>query len=205
MIFIVLFLLAGIVGFISLYIEINDCEEKIKFLEDYRNKFRRYCWEKLSADSRDTLHDWLIKNQTRAHSELGPYGALAYYKPPYHNPIPNFQLLPNIIPRFTEFGVDDVLFHRADEALLLVGGELSHQSQLLRKTLTRPWLWFGRGAKKLITSPISIVQKMNLISDKQFSSLENSLLVNIIGSLFNVVNLVGSTFSIISGWEKVLH
>lgn len=209
-IFAILFVM--LFGFIQVVRRNSRLLSKIKFTNDYRNKFIQFSNQYFetydrfnrSGDVHGELYVWLTMNVNKIQNMVGTFGVMSY-KPAFQNyMIHNYNIIINTIPKFREGPIESFDVSSVDDCLLRYLGHLEELLKDTQKNLRNPIIWFREGFKEIISIPIFLLNWFGIISNKRLSTIKESVFYKIITGLVALVTLVSGVVTIIIGYDQTI-
>ena len=201
-----------VIGFSLIYKLNSRLEKKIKFVNEYRNKFVEFSntyFQSYDRYSRSGKFDnesyiWLTKNVNKIQNYVGSFGLITY-KPAFQNYIVNnYPVLLNTIPKFRDGQIENFDVHSVDDCLLRYIGHLEEYNFNTGKNLRNPIIWFREGVKEILSLPIFIFSWFGLISNSTVNSIKNSFIYKIITGLIALVTLLSGLVTIVIGYDQTI-
>jgi hypothetical protein len=209
-IFAILFVM--LFGFIQVVRRNSRLLSKIKFTNDYRNKFIQFSNQYFETYDRfnrtGNVHGdqyiWLTMNVNKIQNMVGTFGVMTY-KPAFQDyMINNYYVIINTIPKFREGPIESFDVNSVDDCLLRYLGHLEDLSKDTQKNLRNPIIWFREGFKEIISTPIFLLNWFGIISNKRLSSIKASVFYKIITGLIALVTLVSGIVTIVVGYDQTM-
>jgi hypothetical protein len=200
-------------GFIQVFRRNSRLLSKIKFTDEYRNKFIQFSNQYFetydrfnrSGDVHGELYVWLTMNVNKIQNMVGTFGVMSY-KPAFQNyMIHNYYIIINTIPKFREGPIESFDVNSVDDCLLRYLGHLEELLKNTQKNLRNPIIWFREGFKEIISVPIFLLNWFGIISNKRLSSIKSSVFYKIVTGLIALVTLVSGIVTIVVGYDQTIE
>lgn len=200
-------------GFIQVVRRNSSLLSKIKFTNDYRNKFIQFSNQYFETydgfNKTGNVHGeqyiWLTMNVNKIQNMVGTFGVMIY-KPSFRDyMINNYYIIINTIPKFREGPIESFDVNSVDDCLLRYLGHLEELLEDTQKNLKNPIIWFREGFKEIISIPIFLLNWFGIISNKRLSSIKTSVFYKIITGLIALVTLVSGIVTIVVGYDQTIE
>lgn len=204
---IVIFILA--IGFIDIFLEIRNFNEKHSFAMEFLEKFQQYV---ISMGENYQDYDWLTLRAERMQSQLGGAGLMNYKMPGSQNYIHNYPIILNLLPDVrNEFSDRSRLRNHLEfpinmirDTLLRHIGFIEHIKKDYDKQILNPLMWFRNGVLIVVLFPIKILQSFGLLSDSSYARAKSSKALKFVSSLISFLGFISSVMSIALGWNEFI-
>jgi uncharacterized membrane protein len=201
-----------IIGFVRIFHEVTRIAQKINSANKFLDKFRKY----MSSQGTDyQIYAWLIQKSPKIQLEMGEFGYVASFRPPYANYIiNNYQIILNIIPEIRK-EIEDDSFSRnvrvineygalIQESLLRHLGSLSDNLEAEKKRLKNPIIWLTEGISWVLLFPISVLHWVGVIGETIVIKIAHNPLFKIIAGVITILGALSTIMTIIVGWDSFL-
>jgi hypothetical protein len=191
---------------------ISEPSQKIYFGNEFLAKFRTY----FNSQGQDyESYSWLIHKSPRMQLEMGVYGKLAAFRPPYTNyVIQNYQMIVSIIPEIRKEFEDSPDFRNTralheyialvQESLLRYHGILTDSCEAEQKRLKNPVIWLAEGVSWVLLFPIFIMSWVGLVGQASVRDVARSAIFRILAGIFTLIGVLGSVITITIGWNSFI-
>jgi hypothetical protein len=199
------------IGFIRILLEIRSIQSKIASAVEFHGKLGEY----IKSQGKDIkTYFWLIQRSPKFQDEMGFYGLIASFSPPFSSPISNYPAILNLIPELRrEFSSD---FHTENriikeyasllnECILRHIGTSSDSLDSAKKNIKNPILWFTNGISWVLLLPLSIFHWFGLLSETIITGISNNPLFKIIAGLSALASFISTIMTIVVGWDAFLQ
>ena len=202
-----------IVGLVRLFRRVKHVGEKIKSANEFYNKFSLY----LKSQGEDSeIYAWLIQKSPKIQSEMGAYGYLDSFRPPYANyVIRNYQIIVNIIPEIRRELQDDSYLRNVQalneygalvqESLLRHLGVLSDKQEIEKQRLKNPIIWLSEGVSWVLLFPISVLSWVGLIGETIVRKITLNPLFKMIAGILTILGGFSTLMTIVVGWDSFIN
>ncbi len=202
-----------ITGFIRLFREVIHLAEKTTFANEFRDKFIVY----MKSQGKDyQTYAWLIQKSPKIQSEMGGFGYLASFRPPYANyMINNYPIIVNILPEIRKEVEEDSYLRNVralneygaliQESLLRYLGSLSDMHNAAKKRLKNPAIWLTEGVSWVLLFPISVLNWVGIIGETLVKKIASNPLFKIIAGLLTILSALSTLMTVVVGWESFLN
>ncbi len=188
--------------------EIETCNQNEDFAIDFHNKLLEYV-----ETHDDSLYTWLLKNSTKLQNDMGNYGILASFIPPYaHYQITNYQVIVNGVEALNnEIRLNSLLHNKSYQVVEMVRNSIIRYTgkfDLQRKNLhiiaKNPIKLFSRFMKRLTYLPIYILAEFGLLSPKLAKKIYMNIVFKFISNLIAFIAFFSAVVTIVLGWSDFM-
>jgi uncharacterized membrane protein len=202
-----------IIGLVRIFRDIKFIQKKMEFAHEFHTKLGEY----LKSQGKDfQTYSWLIQRSPKFQKEMGFYGTVASYSPPFSNyAINNYPIILNIIPEVRkEF--DDVspigdrrlLREYAallNESILRYVGDLTDDLEIAQKKIKNPVIWLTEGVSWVLLLPFSILNWIGLMSEAIINGIAHNPLFKIVAGIVTLLGFLSTVMTIVIGWNSFLQ
>jgi hypothetical protein len=170
---------------------------------EFHNKLGEY----LESGGRDSSgYQWLTLRAVRMQEELGSYGVMGKFRPPFANYlVSNWPIVLNSLPEIHQSLSDSILFNQAasyaqilKDALIRYIGVLDYKIEMAGKETKNPIMSFREGVQAILRIPIFLLYWLGL---RPAPSLSGSRVSRAIAGLIAVLSLASAVVSLAVGWS----
>ena len=202
-----------IIGLARIFCDIKFIQKKMEFAHEFYTKLGEY----LKSQGKDfQTYSWLIQRSPKFQREMGFYGLVASYSPPFsNNTFNNYQIILNIIPEVRrEFDdvspIADRRFLREyaallNESILRYVGNLSDDLEIAQKKIKNPVIWLTEGISWILLLPFSILNWIGLMSETIINNIANNPLFKIVAGIVTLLGFLSTVMTIVIGWNSFLQ
>jgi hypothetical protein len=199
-----------IIGFVRLFREVIRIADKITSANEFLEKFGVYF--KSHGEDYQT-YAWLIQKSPKVQLEMGGFGYLASFRPPYANYlINNYQIMLNILPQIRkEFEEDSYLRNGrvlneygalVQESLLRYLGSLSEDHEIARKQVKNPVIWLTEGVSWVLLFPVSVLNWVGVLGETIVKKIAHNPLFKFIAGILTILSALSTIMTIVVGWDS---
>lgn len=204
-------------GFIMKCIELSDIAQRIKFTQDYRDKFITLVNGIFSNHNfNQQLYYELTLDINSMQYELGSDGIYVYATDNLKGVrASNYQLLINFLSELRNAlneQDNSIMMARynqsiqdCDDMFIRHLGTLQSSDKLIRKHLFNPLSCFSDGMKFIVSLPVLVLNWFGFISDNTARKAKHNWFIKSLSLVASLVGFTSSIMSIIMGWSEFLE
>jgi hypothetical protein len=199
-----------LLGLVTTLWRLSRIIERANFLNEFTTKFGRYVH---SQGEDESLYVELTGLATRMQRELGAYGIMAMYRPPFAGfAYRNYPVILNMLPEYRETSGDPILQRNQApqyasairDVLIRYSGALSEREADVRKELRNPLIWFREGVKAILATPVVLLETFGILTPERSATLIGSGLLRIGAGVIALIGLAAALVQIITGWDATI-
>lgn len=206
-------LIVGVIGFVYIFQKAKHIAEKRQLAHDFLNKLNIY----LNSQGRDyNTYIWLIQRSVKVQSDMGSFGILHAFRPPYANYMyQNYPAILNILPEIRkEFDDDSYLRNtRAlheygsllNESLLRYIGALDDMFKSARGDLRNPFIWLREGFQQILLLPLTLLHWLGVMGNVLVDTIAKNRLFKILAGIVALLGVLSAIMTIVIGWEPFIN
>ena len=181
--------------------------EYLNFASEYLDQFAKYISSR--GDDLET-YSWLLKRSNKFQNQMGSYGVLGFFKPPYQNyQIRNYPVIVNILPEIRKLFNDRLFQDTIGQYVELMQnmmvsyiGVLENYSDIKSKEILNPIIWFREGIKSITSFPVFVLNWIGVISITTLDRMTSNFLFKFLSRLVALAGLVSAVMTIALGWDQ---
>jgi len=198
-----------VLGFFLVRRRLLHVLERRAFLHEFADRFARYVE---SGGRNDVLYAELTERVGRMQRELGGYGVMASYRPPFANYAHrNYQVVINMLPEYrqaaTQWRMESQAAQYASairDVLLRYSGTLGELEDNAWKDLRSPVVWFRESVRAILASPFQLLTSLGILSSSIGAGLIGSGILRVASGLVALIALFAGIVQIITGWDATV-
>lgn len=200
----------GIYGLIKLIVSLRPCGLRHVFAIEFLENLKTY-WE--SGESNSEAYSWLIHRSNKMQGEMGGFGVVHNYKPPYQNyVITNYDIILNMIPDLRRCLEDDLLsrnlahqyMNTLQEALVRYIGSIEDERTEIINDIKNPVKWLRSGVRDIVALPAYLLGWLGVISESTANKWVSSLLFSVISGVVALVGFASAVVTTVVGWDQFI-
>jgi hypothetical protein len=141
--------------------------------------------------------------------EMGPYGIMAVYRPPFANyAFNNYPILANLLPEYRRAAVSWRIQSQAEDyaraiwdALLRYSGSLGDLECEIRQNLRNPVVWIRESVRAILATPVWLLTSLGIFGSSTSSKIIGSRLMRLFAGLVSLIAIAANVVQIFSGWD----
>lgn len=155
-----------------------------------------------------SAYQWLVEKSVRMQEEMGYWGKMAGYRPPFANYMyKDYAVVVNLIPEIRrQYGFGDgqeeqYLALLAD-SLLRYKGALEEKLHSCGRAIRNPFIWLREGVQWVLLMPAYVLTWLGLIRTSTVTRVAVSAVHKSFTGLVALVGLFSTIMSIVVGWDS---
>lgn len=196
-----------VVGRVRLGRKLSDVRGDVVFAKEFFEHLKRF----VESSGRDMeAYAWCTRNSVRMQRELGPYGWLEAYRPPFGDVIYNraaviTTLLPELYSQFNISSFEpyapavNSLTQTLQEVLIRHFGVLSEEESSILKGLRNPLVWLREGVRWALLLPLSVLDWLGVTSGVA-GRASRSRIGKVVAGLVTLLGLLSAVITVFLGW-----
>jgi len=205
-----LIIISAIIGLMVIYRRLKAYKQQKSFANDYLDKLNAF----LKSNGTDKItYEWLIHRSSKMQNEMGIFGILAKFRPPYGTYfIDNYEIISNLLPEIRKeidysraLGDNRALIqysNHLNESIIRFIGSIDDEIDSEKKHLSNPIVWLREGIKQLILLPFILLSWIGFYSNDVTSSIKRSFIIRIFASIITLIGILSGIITILIGWEQ---
>lgn len=198
----------GIYGLLKLIASLRPSGLRHVFAIEFLERLKEY-WESGGSDSE--AYSWLIHRSHKMQGEMGSFGVVHNYKPPYQNyVITNYDIILNMIPDLRRCLEDDLLsrnlahqyMNALQEAIVRYVGSIEDDRSDIINEIKNPVKWLRNGIRDIVAVPAYLLGWFGIISESTLQRWVSSLIFSVISGVVALAGFASAIVTIVIGWEQ---
>lgn len=209
--FIIIPLVVIVEGFLYLCLQLSEVVEKCAFAKEFIDKFKQYLQ---SQGKNGDAYGWMTFHSIKMQKDLGIHGIAVGYKPPgAYCLINNYPIIINMLPELHRTLRDQLLSSITDsiayeyaqtieEVLIRHMGVLNEQSELLRRQLKNPIIYFREGVQLVLFIPFYLINWLDILSTDKLHGLVNKPVTKFFSGVVSLIAILASLVGLVVDWSN---
>lgn len=149
------------------------------------------------------IYEWLTKKVTRVQEDIGSYGIIAMYKPPFAAyAIRNYPILLNTLPEIARHTAHPSDIGSCLEALLRFSGSHEEYLDRLSRRARNPFSWFQEGTQALLLVPLYLLSWLGITGVSLLARASASRATRMVSGILALITPISALMTLVTGWPQ---
>ena len=205
--------LTAVLGFVRIFRKVKDINSRTQFANEFMEQLSKY----LNSNGEDyDTYSWLVHRSPKIQREMGVFGLLRNYRPPFSNLMfNNYDIILNILPELRNEFEEERLMRNTrtlrnyvallNESILRYMGDLSDRLEPLRKELKNPVIWLREGFSWVVLLPLTVLSWVGVLGETLLEKISRNPFFKLFAGIITLLGVVSSIMTIVIGWDSFLE